>query len=103
MGEYGHLLFYNRKVSKNKPAVNIFFNPNKSATPSRAGGMRKAPGRGHALLGVADLFDSSGLDDNRSQLYCQPLEPTQKVQFHSAILSRESPDLKIRCALDFTY
>jgi hypothetical protein len=29
---------------------------NQSATTSRADGMRKAPGRGHALLVVADLF-----------------------------------------------
>ena len=35
----------------------------KSATTSRAGGMRKAPGKGHALLLLADLYKELWLRD----------------------------------------
>jgi hypothetical protein len=38
------------------PSLIWFAAAHKSATTSRAGGMRKAPGRGQALLVVADLY-----------------------------------------------
>ena len=55
--------FLRFEAEKDKVSIIQSFAAPKSATTSRAGGMRrKAPGRGQALLVVADLLDDQRAD-----------------------------------------
>jgi len=54
--------FLRFEAEKDKVSIIQSFAAPKSATTSRAGGIRKAPGRGQALLVVADLLDDQRAD-----------------------------------------
>ena len=59
---------------------------NKSSTTSRAGGMRKAPGRSQALLMVADLINSIHKSPRFSGVTVEPFQfsPAEPVAYEGS-------------------